>query len=160
MNRNPEISILAVCTGNICRSPMAEGILKKIIARTPGVLVSSAGTHAIENNSPTEFAELVSREKGVDISSHRARRLDSRIIMESTFVICMERSHIEEVLSLDSQAFDKVFNLADFSESHGKLRKISDPYGCGLPEYRECFRNIDDCLRNFLTSVPQNSGFN
>lgn len=160
MNKNPAISILTVCTGNICRSPIAEGILKRRLAPASEVLVSSAGTHAMEDNSPTEFAVLVSGEKGIDISNHRARRLDSRIIRESTFILCMERSHIEEVLSLDTCASGKVYNLADFSGTPGKLRRISDPYGCGLPEYRECFRNIDDCIRNFLTSGPRNGVFN
>jgi protein-tyrosine phosphatase len=160
MNENPAISILTVCTGNICRSPIAEGILKRYIAGKSGVLVASAGTHALENNPPTEFAVLVSDENGIDISHHRARRLDSRIVRESTFILCMERSHIEEVLSLDARASGKVYNLADFSGMQGKLRRISDPYGCGLPDYRECFRNIDDCIRNFLISGPRNCVFN
>ncbi len=141
--------ILAVCTGNICRSPMAEGILRKVLIGAP---VSSAGTHALEGNPASEFAVIAAREKGIDISGHRARMLTSGAVRTSDIILCMEPYHAEQVLELDTSAYRKVFNLADFSGTV-KMKEIPDPYGCGLREYRECLRDIERCVLGFLDSA-------
>lgn len=152
-----EIHILTVCTGNICRSPMAEGILRKILGSKYKIRVSSAGTHALEGNPPSEFAVLAAIENGIDISGHRARPLDEKLINDSNIILCMEPSHIEWVVSLDPSAYGSVYNLAEFSENK-KLKKIPDPYGSSLREYRECFTNIHSCLNNFVSSYIRESG--
>ncbi len=141
--------ILAVCTGNICRSPMAEGILRKVVGHAASV--SSAGTHAIEGNPASEFSIIAAGENGIDISDHRARVLTPEMVRSNDVILCMESFHVEQVLELDASTFKKVFNLADFSGT-AKLRDIPDPYGCGLREYRECFRNIERCVLGFLDS--------
>jgi protein-tyrosine phosphatase len=149
--RKKKMKMLTVCTGNICRSPIAEGILRSIIQADPFMTVSSAGTHAVAGNPATEFAILASHEKGIDITCHSARPLDSALIKSSDMILCMEPSHAEWVLSLDSSMYEKVYNLADFSENK-RLEIIADPYGCSLREYRECFRIINECLQNFVGS--------
>ena len=145
-----KMKILTVCTGNICRSPMAEGILRAFFQADPFMTVSSAGTHAVACNPATEFAILASQEKGIDISCHSARLLDSVLISSSDMILCMEPSHAEWVLSIDSSIYEKVYNLADFSGVAGSGRKIADPYGCSLREYRVCFDEINSCIHNFL----------
>lgn len=146
-----EINIVAVCTGNICRSPMAEGILSGMSAAFPRVRASSAGTHALEGNPASEFSIIACREHGINISDHKARRLDRIITAGSDVIICMEPAHVEMVLSLDTCAAGKVYNLADFSG--GKLKKIADPYGCSLREYRRCFDEVLFCLGRFLEEM-------
>ena len=146
------VSILTVCTGNICRSPMAEGFLGNCLRSSPDVTVYSAGTHALVNNPATEFAVIAALEKGINISGHRARMLEPRLIQESSIILCMEPSHAEWVLSLEPSAHKRVHNLADFSGPHKRLKRISDPYGCGIPDYRKCLRDIEECLKNFLES--------
>jgi protein-tyrosine-phosphatase len=64
----------------------------------------------------------------------------------------MEPSHVEWVLSSDSSVYEKVYNLADFAGAEDSMRKIADPYGCSLREYRQCFEDIDLCIRNFIVS--------
>jgi protein-tyrosine-phosphatase len=145
-----QIKILTVCTGNICRSPMAEGVIRTVFDANQSMDVSSAGTHAVEGNPATEFAILASGEKGIDITAHRARLLDSMLINSGDIILCMEPAHAEWVLSIDSSAYEKVYNLADFSGTSGSLRKIADPYGCSLREYRICFDTIDKCVHNFI----------
>lgn len=147
------MKILTVCTGNICRSPMAEGILRSIFQADPFMTVSSAGTHAVAGNPATEFAILASQEKGIDITGHSARFLDRLLISSSDMILCMEPSHAERVLSIDSSIYEKVYNLVDFSNRDKRLKSISDPYGCSLREYRECFRDIEACINNFLSAV-------
>lgn len=152
MTDNPdEINVVAVCTGNICRSPMAEGILSRLRERLPDVKASSAGTHALDGNSPSEFSVIACREQGIDISGHRARQLNREITGKSDIILCMEPVHVEMVLSLDSSAAAKVYNLADYSG--GRLGKIADPYGCSLREYRRCFSDILECLAGFLEAT-------
>jgi len=95
MPHKKKMKILTVCTGNICRSPIAEGILRAIFQADPSMTVSSAGTHAVAGNPATEFAILASQEKGIDIACHSARFLDSELISSSDMVLCMEPSHAE-----------------------------------------------------------------
>ena len=146
-----KMEFLIVCTGNICRSPMAEGILRAIFPADPFMTVSSAGTHAVAGSPATEFAILAAQEKGIDITAHSARPLDGALISSSDMILCMEPSHAEWVLSIDSSIYEKVFNLADFSGIAGSGRKIADPYGCSLREYRVCFDEINTCIHNFYS---------
>ncbi|MEW6108146.1 MAG: low molecular weight protein arginine phosphatase [Nitrospirota bacterium] len=147
------INIMAICTGNICRSPMAEGILVRIFGNNPGIGVSSAGTHALNGNQASEFAVIAAYENGVDISGHRSRLLDAVSLRSSDLILCMEPVHIEWVLSMDITSYGKVYNLAEFSGGN-RIKKIPDPYGSSLSEYRKCFSDIYTCIRNFVGTIP------
>lgn len=150
-SREKNVYVLAICTGNICRSPLAEGILKKILGHDHGVRISSAGTHALDGNPPSEFALIAAHEQGIDISGHRSRRVYENSILQSDIILCMEPAHMEWVLSLVPSVYEAVYNLAEFSDDE-HLTKIPDPYGSSLREYRECFMNIDTCIKNFISS--------
>ncbi len=145
-------NILTICTGNICRSPIAEGIFRFLLRAMPGVGVFSAGTHALIGNPATEFAIIAADENGIDISGHKAHMLEKEMIRASSIILCMEPSHVEFILEIDVSAESKAFNIAQFSDEGKKLKKILDPYGCGLREYRQCFKDISICIRNFLGS--------
>ena len=151
-----QISIVAVCTGNICRSPMAEGVLSAMQDMSQRLKVASAGTHALIGNLPSEFSVIACREQGIDISGHRARIFDEKVARESDVIVCMEPVHMEMVLSLEPSTAGRTYNLADFSG--GKLKKIADPYGCSLREYRQCFRDISICLGRFLEALRISGG--
>lgn len=151
-----QISIVAVCTGNICRSPMAEGILCAMPDVRQRLKVTSAGTHALIGNLPSEFSVVACREHGIDISGHRARVFDENVARESDIIVCMEPLHMEMIISLEPSAAGRTYNLADFSG--GKLKKIADPYGCSLREYRQCFNDILICLGRFLEALRISGG--
>ncbi len=151
------IRILTVCTGNICRSPMAEGILRRIFEHNGSAVISSAGTHALEGNPASEFSIIAAYENGIDISGHRARMLNSEMIRSSDVILCMEPSHLERVLSIGVSVNGRLYNLADFSGVK-RMKSIRDPYGCSLCEYRECFEDIKRCCSHFMDSgkMPEN----
>jgi protein-tyrosine-phosphatase len=152
------IHILTVCTGNICRSPMAEGILKTMIGETAMISISSAGTHALQGNPASEFALIAAYEQGIDISEHQSRALNEELIRANTMILCMEPIHIEWILSVDSSAGETVYSLPAFSEN-SKLKKIPDPYGSSLGAYRECFSTIHDCLARFIDTKVRDGFF-
>ena len=152
------IHILAVCTGNICRSPMAEGILRTTIGETTMIHISSAGTHALPGNPASEFALIAAHEQGIDISEHRSRALNEKLIRANTMILCMEPIHIEWILSVDSSAGETVYSLPAFS-GNSELKKIPDPYGSSLREYRECFSTLHDCITNFIDTMVRDGFF-
>ena len=109
-------AILLVCTGNICRSPMAEGLLRDMLAhRFPGsdVQVSSAGIAAMDGNAPTAEAQHAALERDADISGHRARRLRIDHIQQADLVVGMAAEHVQAVRDLVPAAAPKTFTLKE-----------------------------------------------
>jgi protein-tyrosine phosphatase len=109
-------SILVVCTGNVCRSPMAEGFLRKALADTlgdPGVAVSSAGTAGWEGSQAMAEAVAAAAELGVDIAGHRARRLRSGMAETADLVLCMAGEHHDAIVRATPSAAGRTFTLKE-----------------------------------------------
>jgi protein-tyrosine phosphatase len=138
--------ILMVCTGNICRSPMAAGLLLQRLA-SEGLdgqhRVCSAGTWALDDRPASEHAVEVMAERDVDIAGHRARNLTSAIVAEADLILVMSREHEQIITNTWPQYRWKVYRL---SEMAGKRRDIQDPFGLPIEEYRACADVIDGYL--------------
>jgi protein-tyrosine-phosphatase len=131
-------SILFVCTGNTCRSPLAEVIMKRVL-RDEGIRnvnVSSAGTSAVEGGRVSENASLAARELGLSLSGFRSRPLSPRRVHGADLILTMTRSHMEEITKRWPEAEDKTFVIGDYSGS-GR-RSIHDPLGGSEKDYTEC----------------------
>jgi protein-tyrosine phosphatase len=141
-------NILVVCTGNICRSPMAEGMLKKNLPeRLSGkVMISSAGTHALHGNMAQPHAITVMRGFDIDISSHRARQLSGALVRSSNLILVMERFHLRliKVRSMLSPA--KVRMLTAYEE-HGEPYDVPDPMGEPIAAYEASAAIIHNCVK-------------
>src|SRR5688572_6685099 len=96
-------TILFVCTGNICRSPMAEGLFRHATRGRGDFRVTSAGVGAVEGLPPSEHAVYALLELGIDISKQRSRMLTPELVDEADYIFGMTHSHVDTILILFPQ---------------------------------------------------------
>jgi protein-tyrosine-phosphatase len=139
--------IMFVCTGNLCRSPMATGLLRKELA-AEGLAdrhrVISAGVWAVEGRPASENAIIVMAERDIDISDHIARTISADDVAEADLILVMSNEHKQIICNTWPQYDWKVFLL---SEMVGKRKSILDPYGEPLQEYRACADRLEDYIK-------------
>ena len=147
-------NILMVCTGNICRSPMAEVMLREKLEPDLKdiVNISSAGVNAINNNRATERAVEAMYEKGLDLSNHKARFLTIDLLKDSDLVIVMEKVHLRLIQNLYRSEKNKTFLLSTFCPDKKKF-DIPDPYGSSMKVYRKSATLIERCLDGVIDFV-------
>lgn len=148
------LEIVMVCTGNICRSPMAEGLLKQALPTRlqRRVRVSSAGTHALVGNPAESHACKVLAQWGIDISDHRARKINPQMIQQASLVLTMEREHQGLILINSPASGPKLSLLGEFGQDHSQP-EIPDPYGQDVYVYRACARLIRSCLPGVVREI-------
>jgi protein-tyrosine-phosphatase len=134
------MTVIFVCTGNTCRSPMAAALLRRALlaAGTTDIEVTSAGTGAWEGAPVSEGAYLVALEQDLDLSAHRARLLSRELVDGADLILAMGRTHLARVRELGGGS--RAHLLGAFAGRSGPEAEISDPYGGDLDDYRETFR--------------------
>lgn len=147
------MKILFVCSGNTCRSPLAESIAKRLVdeAQRTDIEVSSAGASAWDGSPASDGALLVGMERGLDLSAHRSRQLTAEIIQQADLILAMAPSHLSRIKEIDPSA--KAHLLSGFA-SGSDGRAIQDPFGADLAAYRETFDEIERELSGLLDRIP------
>jgi len=148
--------LLFVCTGNICRSPMAEGLMKILLPPGSGrhIIIRSAGTHAADGLPAEPGAARAAREHGADIGGHRSRAIDGSLIASANLILVMERQQARFIQSTAPVAPDALRLLGEFAGSEG-TPEIPDPYGGSFAVYRRCAQMIRGCLDGVIDFICQ-----
>jgi glycine hydroxymethyltransferase len=149
-------TILFICTGNVCRSPMAEGLLRKAMGGDNGLRVLSAGIGAIDGQAPTQHSVTAMRELGIDISGQRSRALTSDLVRQADYIFGMTHAHVDTISLLYPAAADKTFLLREFDEAVPPYEKdIHDPIGCPYDVYVHCREQIHHSITSLLKFMEQ-----
>ncbi|MBI3996929.1 MAG: low molecular weight protein arginine phosphatase [Candidatus Omnitrophica bacterium] len=150
--------ILFVCTGNSCRSVMAEWLLRQALQRAgmDRIEVESAGVFAIHGMGPTRETQRVLQDAGIDCSNHRARTLTVEMIEQADLIFVMEQFQGDEVLRRMPQANTKVHLLKFYGLPAGHVAgsaNIPDPIGKPFEVYEVCFATIREAVERVAKSL-------
>ncbi len=138
--------ILLVCTGNTCRSVMAQGILQEILremGEEGSLQIMSAGVAASLGGEASEEAVVVLEERGIDIGRHRSRPVTEDLLMGADLVLAMTGSQSEIIKRIYPRAADRVFSLKQYVKETGD---IEDPIGMPVTAYRKTAKKLERLL--------------
>lgn len=133
------MNVYFVCTGNTCRSPMAEAILKH--KKISNIHVKSAGVYALDGGEMSENAQAVLNEQGIS-HHHTSTQVTEQDLEWANLVLTMTRAHKEMILNSYPQFTDKTFTLKEYVTPYTEL-DVSDPFGGDVNMYRQTFEELD-----------------
>ena len=151
------LSVLFVCMGNICRSPTAEGVVRKVLAeRAPelSVDVDSAGTHSYHvGHPPDRRAQAAARARGVDLSPLRARRVDEADFTRFDLILAMDQDNLAELEALrPSGAKAELRLLLEFAPAT-TLEEVPDPYYGGSNGFEQVLDLVEEAALGLLEDI-------
>jgi protein-tyrosine-phosphatase len=148
--------VLFVCTGNTCRSPLAEALFRDLVKERADYQVSSAGVAAAPGMPASKHTAAILKEKGLHRDDFTSRMLDEEIMKAATHVFAMSSHHIGAIEEEFPQHADKVYLVSEFAADDAlRGRDVSDPFGQGRAAYEETLRDLDKMLPCLFAFIEQ-----
>lgn len=148
------MKIMFICTGNICRSAMAHKMMEKRAKElNKDVQVYSCGVWAQNGDIPTYEGITVMKEYGIDLSTHRATNIKNSNIEDMDVILCATCNHKLNVISMYPGLKEKVFTMKEYAEYPSNNLDISDPWGYGINVYKNCAKEIEECIEKILEKI-------
>ena len=144
------LRVVFVCTGNTCRSPMAEGLFREAAGALEDVEVQSAGIAAHPGGPASRDTIALLRERGIELDGFQSRMVDEAILSRASHVFCMTRGHLETLEMLYPEFTTKYSLVCDFTEIEGRVgRDVPDPIGQG----RKAYERVAECLDRAIVGI-------
>ena len=146
------VRIIYVCSGNICRSPMAEAMTKEMLEERgrPGVVIS-AGTLGIVGRKPAAFTRRALQEEGFDPPQTRSQGISPGLLEHADFIPVMEPKHAEHLLGISEEFDDKIVRLWHYADE--PIERIDDPVGEEIEAFRQTRELLYECIETWLDSA-------
>jgi protein-tyrosine phosphatase len=153
------VKVLFVCMGNICRSPTAEGVFRKLVVEEgfEGTIeIDSAGTHSYHAGEPPDpRAQEAARQRGIDLSGLRGRAATREDIVRFDYILAMDSDNYENLLEICPEGYDhKIRLLLEFAPQRPE-REVPDPYFGGPAGFDRVFDLIEEAIRGLLDHIKR-----
>ena len=139
-------NILVICVGNICRSPMAEYLLRARLPAETGSKVCSAGIGALVGKPVDDTALELLKEHGIDATAHRARQVTAAMLANADLILAMEEGHLKRLHDMAPQIRGRAFLFGKWQNNE----PVPDPYRQQRPAFEHAFKLIDQATESWL----------